>query len=231
MSPPPTNVRRLYYLTSAQHGISSISLRRIKVARLNEVNDPFELMALNCLKGGNRRALKEFKALKTGQIGMVCFSEVSKNSVMWSHYADRHRGMCLGFDVDETLGISGIRKVVYEAEKLKLDDDLGSTEALPPAIQERLLVIKFKDWAYEKEWRVFVELSKTHQEGGLYFLPFDDARLRLREVVLGPECPGALYKPTLKLVRATNPGAAVSRARLGFKFFEVKEDGNYKATR
>jgi hypothetical protein len=37
---------RAYHLMSAEHAISSVGWRRMKVARFSEVNDPFELLAL-----------------------------------------------------------------------------------------------------------------------------------------------------------------------------------------
>ena len=34
--------------------------------------------------------------------GITCFSRKRDNILMWSHYANNHQGVCLGFDVDET---------------------------------------------------------------------------------------------------------------------------------
>ncbi|MDW9570209.1 DUF2971 domain-containing protein [Sinorhizobium meliloti] len=31
--------------------------------------------------------------------GIVCLSDNWQHPMMWSHYADRHRGICLAFDV------------------------------------------------------------------------------------------------------------------------------------
>jgi hypothetical protein len=88
-------------------------------------------------------------------------------------------------------------------------------------------VTKYRHWAYEEELRVFVELEKATREGGLYFYPMGDA-LQLRHVILGHLCQTSLLEPVRKLVRALHPGALVSKARLGFKYFEVKTDGRYQ---
>jgi len=51
--------------------------------------------------------------------GLLRFSRDWHNPVLWSHYASRHTGLCLGFDVpDDCLGpVSYSRKrLVVEAE-------------------------------------------------------------------------------------------------------------------
>src|SRR4030042_3833160 len=109
---PPTgrNYRRAYHLTSAEHGISSISLRRLKVARFLDANDPFELTALNTHKREIRGLLKRFKVSKNSEMGLLCFSKNWTNPLLWSHYASKHEGICLGFDL--TPG-SEVQDVIY----------------------------------------------------------------------------------------------------------------------
>src|ERR1044071_6999084 len=98
---PPA--KHAYHLTSAEHAISDLALGRLKVARFAEVNDPFELFALNCNKKQVRKALNSFREMHDAKLGLLSFSEEWKNPVLWSHYADRHRGICLGFDMDSSL--------------------------------------------------------------------------------------------------------------------------------
>lgn len=38
---------RAYYFTSAKHGVDDIQNRRVKISRLSELNDPFELLGLD----------------------------------------------------------------------------------------------------------------------------------------------------------------------------------------
>ena len=35
---------RVYYLTGAQFALNNIALRRLKIARIEDLNDPFELL-------------------------------------------------------------------------------------------------------------------------------------------------------------------------------------------
>lgn len=215
---------RAYHLMTADHALNSIMLRRLKVARFSEVNDPFELFGLNCF-GPNgaerRRTLGEFKQSQNTTTGLLCFSARWMSPVLWSHYADGHKGICLGFD----LPANNVKQVTYNAAKLHLSDD-QDPKALPKDVQERLFVTKFQHWAYEEELRVVVPLSKTTKEGTLHFYPFGDD-LRLKEVILGHLCPPTRLDPIRALVRAAKLAALVSKARLGFKYFEVKPDGRY----
>lgn len=63
-----------------------------------EVNDPFELFALNCMKRERRRTLHAFRHSQDGKIGLLSFGQSWKSPVLWSHYAAGHKGICLGPD-------------------------------------------------------------------------------------------------------------------------------------
>jgi hypothetical protein len=80
---------------------------------------------------------------------ITCFSADSKNHLMWSHYADHHKGVCLEFDIADL--IEHIHPCVYtsEVENLNLArDDI------------RLALVKNAAWAYEAEWRFLFESIK-----------------------------------------------------------------------
>jgi hypothetical protein len=123
------------------------------------------------------------------------------------------------------LGVGGLQAVSYVTAKLDLPGQLDS-DALPADIEQRLLVTKFANWKYEKERRTFLELSSLVRDGDHYYLPFSD-QLRLREVILGPLGPKASLPALKALAKAVDSKVLVSRARLGFKYFEVKPDGRY----
>ena len=97
--PPPEHLVRVYHLTPAEFAISDIESRRIKVARFSDLNDPFELMALNLRERHVRKVMRNFKREQNDHTGLLCFSADWTNPVLWSHYAAKHRGICLGFDL------------------------------------------------------------------------------------------------------------------------------------
>lgn len=214
--PPPKEMIRLYHLSPSEHAVSNITKGRLKVARLSDLNDPFELMALSFRYGNIRKVVRDFKAEYNSSTGLLCFSEDWTSPVMWSHYAAKHTGICLGFDVLRT----SVEKVQYEEKRLlpelgESDDPFGLTDE-----QKNLLRrTKCHLWAYEEEQRMFVSLANTTQEDSLHFSHFNE-EIRLAEVILGPSCE-QLLEDVQKLTSQYHPLARTFSARLAFNHFKV----------
>src|SRR5258708_5261462 len=95
---------RVYYFTKTCWALDSIEHRRLKVCRFGDLNDPFELFSCKQSDKDRRRTFRRWVTSINEQIGLLCFSSSWRESLMWSHYSDRHKGLCLGFDVtDESL--------------------------------------------------------------------------------------------------------------------------------
>jgi len=72
-----------------------------------------------------RIALRLLKETLANTRGFICLSGTWKEPLLWSHYADRHRGMCLGFEIN---GEEKFRRVTYSADRPTLNFD-GVNEA------------------------------------------------------------------------------------------------------
>ena len=208
---------RVFHLTHADHALGAIALGRLKIARIADLNDPFELLAANL--GGDkplRRRVREWRQDLHKTTGLLCFSRDWYSPVLWSHYADKHRGICLGFELRDNLA----ERVDYVKGRLPIPPNfLTVTPALGEAFVRQVLTTKYQHWEYENEVRVFVRLDHSTVERGLYFYPFSED-LKLTEVILGPLC--ELPLATVRtFVRRTYPDAIIIRARLGFKSFNV----------
>lgn len=216
VSPPPKEFIRVYHLTSAEFAISSIGLGRLKVARFSDLNDPFELMAINFRERQVRKIVRDFKSAYDSHTGVLCFSADWTNPVLWSHYGAKHRGICLGFNLRR----SRAQKVRYKDERLlaQLGEE-GEPATIDKKLQKLLLCTKFRHWHYEEELRVFVPLEEAMEEGRLHFCPFDKD-LQLAEVILGPQCSLSL-DAVRHLTEAIYPKVVTFGARLAFKFFKV----------
>lgn len=90
-----------------------------------------------------------------GKVGIVSLSERFDCPLMWSHYSDSHRGICVEIDLTKILEGHAILPVVYE-EQCPLVD-LGDFDSMSSGMTESLNR-KSPDWSYEKEWR-FVRMS------------------------------------------------------------------------
>ena len=173
---------RVYYFTLSAFAISNIAMRRIKISRLQDLNDPFELLAVNLAEITEREKIMKIKDDVNKTSGLICFSISWKNPLLWGHYAEKHAGIALGFDVKDEMLVP----VLY-ANKLKYPDFDPETGKLKQDDLLNLLRTKFNDWQYEKEVRLFVGLDVNKKESDMYFEPFTED-LQLREIVLGPKC-------------------------------------------
>lgn len=130
--------------------------------------------------------------------------------MLWSHYADRHKGMALVFDVKESL----IDHVQYRKQRIKINEArIGNEDTT-----KRLLTTKYVEWSYEQEARVFKPVSAATDDEGLLFVPFDST-LRLKSVILGP----LATTDDTAIEEKLPPGVTVDviRSRMAFRSFRI----------
>jgi hypothetical protein len=219
------NIDRLYHFTTSKFALDNLCHRRLKIAQFDDLNDPFELKSVNLCDPVNAQAFdgidelefEGYKAAVARRFGVLCFSEHKTDVLQWAHYADRHKGICLGFDVSGGQGKFG--QVQYVTERITFP------EKLDEEFSWKLLSTKSKAWEYEKEWRVFLALKDGvwNESAGrfLYFADFGP-ELVLREVILG-----ATNKTSISDVHQALHGypesVRISRIHLSCDSFELQE--------
>ena len=214
---------RVYYLSSAPFALSNLALRRLKISRFGDLNDPFELLAANLVNAKHRWAFEAMKGELNSTKGLICFSQTWSNPLLWGHYAEKHTGIALGFDIPDHL----LAPINYTEKRVRLPVDKSTDRVvLSDDVVGRLLITKFSDWAYEQEMRVFVQLDDTTREAGMYFMDFS-SELNLMEVILGPRCEFPISR-IRDLVSKEFPEARVSKARMAFRTFRVTEDRSFR---
>jgi len=90
------------------------------------------------------------------KIGVLCLSETPNEILMWSHYADYHKGFCIEYRVDESSVLKRVAKPVRYTEiypSLSLKNLPGDTEE---NFIDVCVYTKAKQWSYEREWRVIM---------------------------------------------------------------------------
>ena len=98
---------------------------------------------------------------------IACFSEDVRSILMWSHYADSHRGFALEYDFRSTLNDPlprvGLYPVIYSEERYDASAYLTwalltvmGIKAFNPDISANIKAALYKSnlWEYEKEWRM-----------------------------------------------------------------------------
>jgi hypothetical protein len=160
-----TKVMRLYYMTSLDIGLIILRERRMKMALYGDLNDPFELLAHALGDNLMHQAHKVLKTHFEGTKGVVCFSDNWKSPLMWAHYGEKHRGLCLGFDVpmggpDQELAFP----MNYEPERLKFEfQHKKMTDEVWSAFIRQVFCTKAKAWEYEREWRMMGDLKEPDE--------------------------------------------------------------------
>jgi Protein of unknown function (DUF2971) len=129
---------------------------------------------------------------------ILSLSKICDNILMWSHYADSHRGFVIGFDSSSLFfspssgkAKDGLKAVSYENERYVLPKN-GFQSADDPNLREanaRVFFTKATCWEYEQEYRIL-----AHPNSADKIIPTDtdyDIRLfnfpieSIKEVIFG----------------------------------------------
>jgi hypothetical protein len=215
---------RVYKFLDAHFGLKSLYERRLKISRIDELNDPFELLPYEHSDNNLRQAFLKTRDDVGSERGVVCFSLAWSDPVIWAHYSDKHRGLSLGFDIpeikkspeeDETMFVN------YENKPMPFPNDYeGLTSEQSSVVVQKVLSTKFENWKYEREIRVWLPLQ--NEEAGLHFLNFGE-KLLLKEVILGAKC----TLPTVGIERALGLSVSevtVIKARAAHDAFQMVAD-------
>lgn len=171
---------RLYYYTAKQWGMKSLWEKRLKIAQYADLNDPFELLPFIQTDQQARTLTRKVVQFIANGYGVLCFSESWKTTLMWAHYGDKHKGICLGFEVAENPNLT---KIEYASKRLASPIELSKPNAeFNGATLSKILNVKHSGWRYEKEQRLRVPLHEKRD--GTYYNPFNSG-MDLREVIIG----------------------------------------------
>lgn len=207
---------RAFHLLPSEWGLAAIRNKRIKIARFADLNDPFELLGANLRDKGERAAFRRWKSQISEMYGLLCFSKNWISPLLWSHYGQRHYGLCLGFDLPH----EKIVTVTYQDKRIELQDD-----ALNEATIMQFLSTKFAEWSYESEVRVVTDLSEMDPRDGNYYADFDD-ELTLREVIVGALSEVSRDNLATEIGRAGLDLSKIEllKARLAFRSYAIVPD-------
>lgn len=151
--------------------------------------------------------------LRIYEKGVFCLAEKSDCLLMWSHYGDQHKGLCIGYGTSKKTEDS-IFKVSYrgtrETYASKIMAMLNGDTTAQHEVDESVLLRKAKCWCYEKEWR-FIG-NRGHMDS-----PFE-----IKEIIFGCRCP-----EFVKFIVVSSLSQ-----REGIKYYEMREcEGKFKLKR
>ena len=94
---------RAYKFLDENFGMKSLREKRLKISLLDDLNDPFELLPYEMADRNKRAALNAQRKHMAINHGILCFSATWKDPVLWAHYANKHKGLCLAFQVPDAV--------------------------------------------------------------------------------------------------------------------------------
>jgi len=139
---------------------------------------------------------------------IYCLTPVPDSTLMWSHYADDHRGVCLEFGTDNP--IIGIALCV-DYRRSYPD---WAPHIVANAGAANTLLTKSDDWSYEKEYRIIALSQGISRPAAAAGLTLDGNFLGIPEgaiksVIVGCEAP---FYEVRKTILDLSPSMQIKRA-------------------
>lgn len=153
-------------------------------------------------------------------LGIVSLAENRKNILMWSHYADNHKGICIEFKrhKNNKLGDPNYtQKVIYTKRYPSLPPKSLHLNADRTSSFSRVIYTKSKCWTYEQEWRTFEENG-----GKAYTLPG-----KIKSITFGERSLPMDIEIVQKLILGTGIKlykAELKQGEFGLKFSKLSLD-------
>lgn len=219
---------RLYKYLPEEFAISNITNKRIKVSEFKSLNDPFELLGADLLDIRKRDAVNGMKDRIGLSRGIISFSKVHDEPLLWGHYADNHMGIALGYDVHDDFLIH----VKYRSQRFEIIYDEKKGELIDGEdVIDGLISTKYSNWQYEQEVRIYSDLSNRDSASNLCFCSLDD-KIALREVWVGMNSSLSRVNIEKLLERAGyQKNVLVKKKKMALRKFAMIEDRSFRAVR
>ena len=155
--------------------------------KFSERMDPLVIQEIDILKKEFGRLLSDEMLLRAYQeslnnklrnAAVSCFSLRKDNTLMWSHYADKHSGICLQFDFLFEKPFLDVKIALEGTVDYGFGDPINYLEDKKAGLW-RAFLTKSIDWQYEKELRF---LTLQGEQAYKYKPEF------LRKIIFGINC-------------------------------------------
>lgn len=149
------------------------------------------------------------RRLVRSDVRILCLCAELCHPLLWSHYAEKHSGICLHFRCDSETMLGLARQVNYQAERFPILIPLCQPE---DDVTDRMTLVKAEFWGHESEYRILAHL------GAPWGYDFDEAHRvsfppeLLCGITLGLKTSDADRADVLSLAVARNPAIPVWEA-------------------
>ncbi|MDH6305936.1 hypothetical protein M2459_002723 [Parabacteroides sp. PF5-5] len=142
---------------------------------------------------------------------ICCFSEINDEILMWSHYANEHKGVCLKFSLKDDLKFFSMPHRVKYALELPVVNMIRNPQSIIVPI-----FTKYEKWSYEAECRVF----KQNENKGKEYNTFNKSALR--EIIFGCRVEDFSIKMIKEKVKKQNfPNVSFKKCQVNDKEYKL----------
>ena len=142
---------------------------------------------------------------------VACFAESWKTLLMWSHYADSHKGLCIEYDTSLMSVKKFLFPIIYQNELYNATNDFCYYENN----LFNFLFFKSNEWKYENEWRIAVMKEQINDK--MY-----DNGCELYKLIM-KNCISAVY---IGLKADDSNIEKIKNADVNFKIYKAKKSSN-----
>ena len=174
----------LYKYVSLDRVPEILDNHRLYLSDGKNFNDPFEITVTD---------KKNHKIRHIEGLHILSLTNSFRNKLIWSHYTDSHKGVCLTVKVPNNL----VYPICYSTKRIYEDSDIdniisSSTKITKKSVEKdfsplskdkKIAYIKDKKWIYEKEYRVVFD--KTDEAGLIYHDGKWFMSVRIKNIYLG----------------------------------------------
>jgi len=126
--------------------VDIILKNRLYAAQYKDLNDPMEGQYYYH-RGELNKTIRDKILEEKGTLRILSLSRVNNNQLMWSHYADGHKGIAIGVKIDNEK--YDVQPIEYDGIVTIRNSDYNGQTA------REILRHKLEVWSYEEEVRVF----------------------------------------------------------------------------
>lgn len=178
------NLLYKYYSNESEYAFENLKNGEICFTPLEMLNDPFEGVG-KCIYEVDEREQKYWDAIGVDlpklladrttedyrdalnfKCRVFCSSKECNNALLWAHYANSHRGFCVGYEEKNIANISD------ELVDITYSENMCSVNELDEFTLIDLLKMKSIKWQYENEKRALYILKDedvNHQNAEMYY--------------------------------------------------------------
>jgi hypothetical protein len=156
------------------------------------------------------------------KFGIFSLTEDPHNIVMWSHYADSHKGICAGFDMQEFNKYRGTifthSGIIIDLHKIEYEDKFPVFERDKMSVEDhgvKPLITKSEYWNYEKEWRMISINNNSN-------IPLKIRDGMISEIILGCRMSDKRREEIIEILRRKKSKISLFQASIRDSAFQLE---------